>query len=42
MCHPVLDIRADTHGFEGNFAHQLAVGMPNADKNKYGVCFGFE
>ena len=37
-----MDIFADTHGFEGDFAHQLAVGMPDGDRNKFGVYFAFE
>ena len=37
-----LDILADTHGFEGDFAHQLAVGMPDCDQNKFGVSLAFE
>ena len=38
----ILDILADTHGFEGDFAHHLAVGMPDGDRNKFGVSFAFE
>ena len=37
-----LNILAETHGFEGYFAHQLAVGMSDGDKNKFGVSFAFE
>ena len=29
-------------GCEGDFAHQLAVGMPDGDRNKIGVRFVFE
>ena len=39
----ILDILADTDdGFEGAFAHQLAVGMPEDDRNKFGASFVFE
>ena len=38
----ILDILAETHGFEGDFALQLAVGMPDVDRNKIGVSFAFE
>ena len=38
----ILDILADTHGFEKNFAHQLTVGMPDGDRNNFGVSFAFE
>ena len=33
---------ADTHCFEGDFAHQLAVGVPNGDMNKFGASYVFE
>ena len=28
--------------FKGDFAHHLAVGMPDGDRNKFGVSFAFE
>ena len=38
----ILDILADTYGFEGDFAHQLAVGMPDGNRIKFGVSSEFE
>ena len=38
----ILNILADTHGFEGDFAHHLAVGITDGHKNKFGVGFAFE
>ena len=38
----ILDILADTHNFEGDFAHQLAFGMPDGNKNKLGASLVFE
>ena len=38
----MLDILADTHGFEGDFAHQLGFWMSDGDSNKFGVSFVFE
>ena len=36
----ILDILADTHGFEGDFARQIAIGMPGGDRNKFRAgCF---
>ena len=32
-----MDILADTHGFERDFAHQFAVGMFNDVSNKFGA-----
>ena len=32
----------DTHGFEGDFAHQHAIGMPDGDRNKFGISFVYE
>ena len=37
-----MDILADIDGFEGDFVIQLAVGMLDGDRNKFGVSFGFE
>ena len=30
------------HGFEADFAHQLAIGMPDGDRNKFAVSFPLE
>ena len=37
-----LDILVDTHSFEGDFVHQLAIGMPDGNRNKLGAGFVFE
>ena len=36
----ILDILTDTR--EGDFAHRLAIGMPEGDRNNFGVSFAFE
>ena len=39
----VLNILADTHGCEGDIAHQFAIGRPDCDKkNKFGARLAFE
>ena len=38
----ILDILADTHGFEGDFVHQLALGRHPGDSVKFEASFLFE